>query len=193
MKLIIGLGNPGLFYAHNRHNIGYMCVNRFAREHKIRFNKKQGLARIGSGEIDGEKVVLARPQTFMNNSGESVSRLVSKYKVEPADLIVIHDDLDLPTGKIRLRQGRGSGGHKGIESIIAHLGKGNFYRVRVGIGRPDLAEDADIDKEQAVIDYVLSGFTRQEKKIINKAIPEVSKAILCLLIEGIDAAMNEYN
>ena len=193
MKLIVGLGNPGLFYAHNRHNIGYMCVNRFAREHKIRFNKKQGSARTGKGEINGEEVVLARPQTFMNNSGESVSRLVRRYKAEPADLIVIHDDLDLPTGKIRLRQGRGSGGHKGIESIIAHLGKGNFYRVRVGIGRPDIAEDEDIDKEQAVIDYVLSGFTREEKKIINKTIPEVSKAILCLLIEGIDAAMNEYN
>ena len=193
MKLIVGLGNPGLFYAHNRHNIGYMCVNRFAREHKIRFNKKQGLARIGSGEINGEKVVMARPQTFMNNSGESVNRLVKRYKTELTDLIVIHDDLDLPTGKIRLRQGRGSGGHKGIESIITHLGKGNFYRVRVGIGRPDIAEDTDIDKEQAVIDYVLSGFTRQEKKIINNAIPEVGRAILCLLTEGIEAAMNKYN
>ena len=193
MKLIVGLGNPGLFYAHNRHNIGYMCVNRFAREHKIRFNKKQGLARIGSGEINGEKVVLARPQTFMNNSGESVNRLVKRYKTELTDLIVIHDDLDLPTGKIRLRQGRGSGGHKGIESIITHLGKGTFYRVRVGIGRPDIAEDTDIDREQAVIDYVLSGFTRQEKKIMDIAIPEVGRAILCLLTEGIEAAMNKYN
>lgn len=193
MKLIVGLGNPGLFYAHNRHNIGYMCVNRFAREHKIRFNKKQGLARIGSGEINGEKVVLARPQTFMNNSGESVNRLVKRYKTELTDLIVIHDDLDLPTGKIRLRQGRGSGGHRGIESIITHLGKGNFYRVRVGIGRPDIAEDTDIDREQAVIDYVLSGFTRQEKKIMDIAIPEVGRAILCLLTEGIEAAMNKYN
>ena len=193
MKLIVGLGNPGLFYAHNRHNIGYMCVNRFAREHKIRFNKKQGLARIGSGEINGEKVVVARPQTFMNNSGESVSRLVKRYKTELTDLIVIHDDLDLPTGKIRLRQGRGSGGHRGIESIITHLGKGNFYRVRVGIGRPDIAEDTDIDKEQAVIDYVLSGFTRQEKKIMDIAIPEVGRAILCLLTEGIEATMNKYN
>ena len=193
MKLIVGLGNPGLFYAHNRHNIGYMCVNRFAREHKIRFNKKQGLARIGSGEINGEKVIVARPQTFMNNSGESVGRLVKRYKTELTDLIVIHDDLDLPTGKIRLRQGRGSGGHRGIESIITHLGKGNFYRVRVGIGRPDIAEDTDIDKEQAVIDYVLSGFTRQEKKIMDIAIPEVGRAILCLLTEGIEAAMNKYN
>ena len=193
MKLIVGLGNPGLFYAHNRHNIGYMCVNRFAREHKIRFNKKRGLARIGRGEINGEEVVLARPQTFMNSSGESVSRLVTRYKIGLSDLIVIHDDLDLPTGKIRLRQGRGSGGHQGIESVIAHLGKGNFYRVRVGIGRPDIAEDSDIDKEQAVIDYVLSGFTRQEKKIMDSVIPEVSRAILCLLTEGIEAAMNKYN
>ena len=193
MKLIVGLGNPGLFYSHNRHNIGFMCVNRFAREHKIRFNKKQGLARIGSGKINGEEVVLARPQTFMNNSGEAVSRLVKRYKTELTDLIIIHDDLDLPTGKIRLRQGRGSGGHKGIESIITHLGKGNFYRVRVGIGRPDVAEDSDIDKEQAVIDYVLSGFTRQEKKIMDIAIPEVSQAIICLLTEGIEAAMNKYN
>jgi len=193
MKLIVGLGNPGLFYSHNRHNIGFMCINRFAREHKIRFNKKQGMARIGSGEINDEEVMLARPQTFMNNSGESVSRLVKRYKTELTDLIIIHDDLDLPTGKTRIRQGRGSGGHKGIESIVSHLGEGYFYRVRVGIGRPDIAEDSDIDKEQAVIDYVLSGFTRQEKKIIKKVILEVSQAILCLLTEGIEAAMNKYN
>lgn len=193
MKLIVGLGNPGLFYANNRHNIGYMCVNRFARDHKIRFNKKQGLARVGTGEIDGEEVVLARPQTFMNESGEAVSRLVTKYKIGMSDLIIIHDDLDLPTGKIRLRQGRGSGGHKGIESIIARLGKGNFYRVRVGIGRPDILENADIDKEQVVIDYVLSGFTREERKIINGVIPEVSRAVSCLLTEGIETAMNKYN
>lgn len=193
MKLIVGLGNPGLFYAHHRHNIGYICVKRFARDHKIRFNKKQGLARTGAGEINGQAVVLARPQTFMNNSGEAVSRLVARYKTEMTDLIVIHDDLDLPAGKIRLRRGRGSGGHKGIESITASLGKGDFYRIRVGIGRPDIAGNADIDREQAVIDYVLSGFTREEKKIIDGVIPEVSRAILCLLTEGIDTAMNKYN
>lgn len=193
MKLIIGLGNPGLYYANNRHNIGYMCIRRLAKDHKIRFNKKQSLARTGSGEINGEAVVLARPQTYMNESGEGVGRLMKRYNTDPADLIVIHDDLDLPTGKIRIRQGRGSGGHKGIESIIARLGSGNFYRVRVGIGRPDIAEDNTIDKEQAVIDYVLSGFTRAEKKIINGVIPEVSRAILCLLTEGKDAAMNRYN
>jgi PTH1 family peptidyl-tRNA hydrolase len=193
MKLIIGLGNPGTGYAQNRHNIGFMCVNRLARENKISFNKKQGLARIGSGEIAGESIVIARPQTYMNNSGASVSRLVKRYKTGPADLVVIHDDMDLPTGKIRIRKGRGSGGHKGIESIIAHLGNGNFTRVRVGIGRPEFSGDSDTDKEQAVIDYVLSDFTLQEKKIIDGAIPEVSRAITCLLTEGTDAAMNKYN
>ena len=193
MKLIVGLGNPGLFYANNRHNIGYMCIRRFARDHKIHLNKKQGLARVGRGVINGEEMILARPQTFMNESGEAVSRLVKRYKIEPADLIVIHDDLDLPVGKIRLRQGRGSGGHKGIESIVAQLGKGDFYRVRVGIGRPDIPEGLDIDKERVVIDYVLSSFTRDEKKIMKKVIPEVSQAVLCLLTEGIEAAMNQYN
>ncbi len=193
MKLIVGLGNPGIFYARSRHNIGFRCVNRFARDNKIRFDKKQGRARTGTGEIAGETVILARPQTYMNNSGEAVSRLVKKYKIDPADLIVIHDDLDLPTGKIRLRQGRGSGGHKGIESIIDHLGGGDFSRVRVGIDRPEISEGSTIDKEQAVIDYVLSGFTRQEKKIIDGVIPEVSRAILCRVTEGLEAAMNKYN
>ena len=193
MKLIVGLGNPGIFYSRSRHNIGFRCVNRFARDNGIRFDKKQGKARIGSGEIAGEKVILARPQTFMNNSGEAVSRLIQRYKIDLSDLIVIHDDMDLPTGKIRIRQGRGSGGHKGIESIIDHLGEGNFNRVRIGIDRPEIPEDSSTVKEQAVIDYVLRGFSREEKKIIDGVIPEVSRAILCLVTEGLEAAMNKYN
>jgi PTH1 family peptidyl-tRNA hydrolase len=193
VKLIIGLGNPGTGYAHNRHNIGFMCVSRFARENKIRFDKKQGLARTGRGEIAGEPVVLARPQTYMNNSGASVSRLVKRYQTRLDELVIIHDDLDLPTGKIRIRRGRGSGGHKGIESIIAGLGSGNFCRIRVGIGRPDTAGDSPPDREQAVIDYVLSDFTRREEKIIAGVISEVSRALYCLLTEGIDAVMNQYN
>ncbi len=189
MKLIVGLGNPGFGYAGNRHNIGFMCIRHLARMHGIRFDKKQGQARTGTGEINGEKVVLARPQTFMNTSGESIGRLVKKLKISPSDLIVIHDDLDLPTGKVRIRQGGRSAGHKGIDSIMAHLGSQDFYRVRVGIGRPDISEE----KEEAVITYVLSKFTPEEKKIINRAIPEVSRAIVCLLTEGITIAMNKYN
>jgi PTH1 family peptidyl-tRNA hydrolase len=190
MKLIVGLGNPGLRYANNRHNIGFMCLNHFARMQGIRLDSKQGQARTGTGEINGEKIVLARPQTFMNSSGKSVSRLVQKYKIEPGDLIVIHDDLDLPLGKIRIRQGGSSGGHKGIESIINELGSQDFIRVRIGIGRPIGADEAS---EADVIDYVLNDFDPDEKQIITEVIPKVSEAILCLLNEGLTAAMNKYN
>ena len=193
MKLIVGLGNPGREYAHNHHNIGFMCLNHLARAHGIQLDKKQGQARTGSGNIAGNKVVLARPQTYMNLSGESVSRLINKFKVSPEDLLVIHDDLDLPLGKIRLRHGGGSGGHKGIDSIISCLGNRDFYRIRVGIGRPDTVNGSLQDGGTEIIDYVLSDFTPDEKKIITKVIPEVTEAILCLLNEGLTAAMNKYN
>ncbi len=192
MKLIVGLGNPGFLYARNRHNVGFMCVSHLAKTQKIAFDRKQGQARTGIGNIAGHLVVLARPQTYMNASGESVSALMKKLNVAPADLIVIHDDLDLPAGKIRLRRGGSSGGHKGIDSIIARIGTRDFYRVRVGIGRPENDEKA-VDKESAVIDYVLRDFTSEEKKIIDTVIPKVSDAIVSLLAEGLAAAMNKYN
>jgi PTH1 family peptidyl-tRNA hydrolase len=193
MKLIVGLGNPGFLYARNRHNIGFMCVRQLARAHAIRFDRKQGQARTGIGRIGGSRVVLARPQTYMNASGDSVAALTRKLDIAPADLIIIHDDLDLPVGKIRLRRGGGSGGHKGIESIVARLGSADFYRVRVGIGRPDDTGLAPADKEAAVTAYVLSDFTKEEKKIIDKTIPEVGRAVSCLISEGITAAMNRFN
>ena len=136
MKLIVGLGNPGFIYARNRHNIGFMCVSHLARRQGIRFDRRQGHARTGIGNIASSRVVLARPQTYMNASGESVSRLVKRLNINLSGLIVIHDDLDLPLGKIRIRLGGSSAGHKGIDSIIAHLGSQDFYRLRVGIGRP---------------------------------------------------------
>jgi len=193
MKLIVGLGNPGFLYSRNRHNVGFMCVRHLARTLGIRFDRKQGHARTGIGNIGGNRVVLARPQTYMNASGESVSALTRKLNLIPSDLIVIHDDLDLPPGKIRLRLGGGSGGHKGIDSIIARLGSSDFYRIRVGIGRPDTFEGSAAEKEEAVIAYVLSDFTREEKKIIDKIMPDVGQAIDCLLTEGLAAAMNKFN
>jgi PTH1 family peptidyl-tRNA hydrolase len=193
MKLVVGLGNPGFLYARNRHNIGFMCVSHLARLRGIRFDRKQGYARTGIGSIGPLRVVLARPQTYMNSSGDSVHRLVQLLKIIPADLTVIHDDLDLPLGKVRLRLGGGSGGHKGIESIIARLGTPDFYRVRVGIGRPEIAGGSPEEKEEAVIAYVLSDFTAEERKIIEKVQPEVSGAVVALLTEGLDAAMNKYN
>jgi PTH1 family peptidyl-tRNA hydrolase len=193
MKLIIGLGNPGRTYAHNRHNIGFMCLSHFAKTQGIRFDKKRGQARTGIGWVAGNQLIVARSQKMMNLSGDPVSRLVRKFSISLVDLIVIHDDLDLPTGKIRLRQDSSSGGHKGIESIIAYLGNHDFIRIRVGIGRPDIDGDSTKDKEAAIIDYVLSDFTADERKTITEVIAKVNEAILCLLTEGLTAAMNKYN
>jgi len=193
MKLIVGLGNPGRGYAHNRHNIGFMCLSHFARMQGIRFDKKQATARTGTGEVAGNKVVLAKPQTYMNLSGQSVSRLVKKFDINLNDLLVIHDDLDLPPGKIRIRQGGSSGGHKGIDSIISSLGSQDFSRLRIGIGRPTTTEGSDQISEADIIAYVLSDFTPEEKQAITQLIPRVSEAIYCLLTEGVTAAMNEYN
>jgi len=191
MRLIIGLGNPGLRYTRNRHNAGFMCINYFARQHGIPWDKKQGKARVGMGEVSGVKVMVARPQTYMNSSGESVSLLVKRYKVELNDLIIIHDDLDLPLGKIRIRHDGGSGGHKGMKSIVASLGSPDFIRLRVGIGRPT---DAESNRSEAeIIDYVLSDFTPGEKRVISEIMPRVSDALTCLLSEGLTVAMNKFN
>ncbi len=191
MKLIIGLGNPGRGYADNRHNIGFMCLNHFAKTQGIGFDKKQGQARIGSGEAAGSQVVLVKPQTYMNLSGQSVSRLVKRFNINLSDLLVIHDDLDLPLGKIRIRQGGSSGGHKGIGSIITELGSQDFLRFRVGIGRP-ITSFAEIN-ENDIITYVLSGFTPEEKQVITEVVSKLSEAVLCLLTEGLVATMNKYN
>ncbi len=193
MKLIVGLGNPGRGYANNRHNVGFVCLNHFARMQSIRFDKKQGKARIGLGEVAGSKGVVAKPQTYMNLSGRSVSLLVKKFNVSLDNLIVIHDDLDLPLSKIRIRQGGSSGGHKGVDSIITELGSQNFIRIRVGVGRPVKNEDPTEFSEDEIINYVLSDFTPDEKQTITQVIPTVSEAILCLLTEGPVAAMNKYN
>jgi PTH1 family peptidyl-tRNA hydrolase len=193
MKLIVGLGNPGRAYANNRHNVGFMCLNHFAKTQGIRFNKKQGKARIGTGEVAGNKIVVAKPQTYMNLSGQSVSLLTRKFNITLNNLLVIHDDLDLPLGKIRIRSGSSSGGHKGIDSIITELGSQNFIRLRIGIGRPVKNEGTIEFSEAEIINYVLSDFTPDEKQAVIKAIPKVSEAILCLLTEGLTAAMNKHN
>ena len=191
MKLIVGLGNPGREHAHNRHNIGFMCLSHFAKQHGIRFDKKQGKARTGAGKVADQEVVLAKPQTFMNRNGESVSLLVKKFNITLNDLLVIHDDLDLPLDKIRIRRNGSSGGHKGINSIIAELGSQDFIRIRVGIGRPEpTTSEPDEDK---IIAYVLSDFSPEEKQTASQVIPRVSEAILCVLTEGLKAAMNRYN
>jgi len=192
MKLIVGLGNPGRDYANNRHNVGFACLNHFSRKYGIRFDRKQALARIGIGEVAGHEVVLAKPQTYMNLSGQSVSRLMHRFNVNLADLLIIHDDLDLPVGKIRIRHDSGSGGHKGVGSIISSLESQSFSRLRVGIGRPTVESSTEIS-EADVVTYVLSGFTSEEKRIIPQVIPRVSEVTYCLLSEGLTKAMNKHN
>jgi PTH1 family peptidyl-tRNA hydrolase len=191
MKLIVGLGNPGKTYAHNRHNAGFRCLNYFARLHSIRFDHRQCRARLGIGELGGEKLLLAKPGTFVNLSGDSVACLVHKHDIPLSNLLVIYDDLDLPLGKIRLRQSGGSGGHKGMNSIIFALGSEDFPRIRVGIGRPQ-AEEQPVS-EDAIVNYVLSNFSRQEEATIKPVIATVSEAIDCFLGQGIEAAMSKFN
>lgn len=190
MKLIIGLGNPGKEYATNRHNIGFMCLNHFARLHRISLDKKQGKARVGLGTVAGEPVVLAKPQTYMNLSGVAVNLLAQKYGVGPDGLIVIHDDLDLPLGKIRIRRGGSAAGHNGIKSIIGCSGSADFIRVRVGISRP--LKEGETARE-TIVDYVLGDFGSADSPVIDNTIKAVSDSLLCLLTEGLAAAMNKFN
>lgn len=188
MELFIGLGNPGRGYSKNRHNVGLNCIKYFARKQSISFSKKRGMSRIGLKEINGHQVLVAVLKAFMNQSGSVVKGLVDKYNVKLNDLIIIHDDLDLPLGKIRFSLGSGPGGHRGVASIIDELGSREFIRIRIGIARPNnITHDADI------IDYVLSNFTTDEIKIISKTLDQVNTAIQYLLTRGLTAAMNTYN
>jgi PTH1 family peptidyl-tRNA hydrolase len=183
MKLIVGLGNPGKAYANNRHNVGFQCIDYFARYHRIPIRERKARAKVGIGGVVEKGVVLAKPRTYMNLSGQAVSRLVRQFSVPLEDLVVICDDLDLPLGKVRIRQRGGSAGHKGMESIIDSLGSQDFPRIRVGIGRPDGDE----------ISYVLSDFTAEEKDVVKEVVTKVADALHCILTEGIEAAMNRYN
>jgi len=191
VKLIVGLGNPGKVYARNRHNVGFRCLNHYARRHSIRFDRKQCRARVGTGEVGGERVLLARPMTFVNLSGTTVACLVRTHDIHLSDLLIVYDDLDLPLGKIRLRQTGGSGGHRGMNSLISALGSEDFPRVRVGIEHPQMERQSV--GEDAIVSHVLGGFSSQEEKLIEPAVVTVSEVIDCFLTNGIEAAMNKFN
>ncbi len=195
MKLIVGLGNPGREYAHSRHNVGFQCLDHFAHKHGLAFGKRQFSSRIATGAVEGRQVMLVKPQTFMNRSGDAVGTLAHFLRLPLADLLVIYDDLDLPLGKIRIRDRGSAGGHNGMKSIIASLG-GNqeFPRIRVGIGRPLEGEDAASKKAVGdVINYVLSNFTRDEAAAMKDLCERATDIVLCTIKEGITVAMNRYN
>jgi PTH1 family peptidyl-tRNA hydrolase len=193
MKLIIGLGNPGKIYARNRHNVGFRSIDYLAKLYTIGTSRRQCHAQAGTGKISDIKVVLAKPATFVNQSGAAVSCLVHSHNVVPSDLIVIHDDLDLPLGKIRIRPEGSAGGHKGMQSIISALESEDFPRIKIGIGRPMKEDGTAITDEDSIVDYVLSDFTPREDDTIKAAIAQVAKAIQSILTDGVTAAMNKFN
>lgn len=189
MKMIVGLGNPGSQYQANRHNIGFQCIDRFAQRHRIELNKLQLQARTGEGWITqgGQrvKVLLVKPLTFMNLSGQAVGQLVRYYNLGLADLIVVHDDLDLAAGVLRIRASGSSGGQNGVKSLIQHLGSPDFARLRVGIGRPPAQMPPPA--------YVLQNFSTVEENLFGPLRERVCDALECWLFDGIAVAMNKFN
>ena len=184
--LIVGLGNPGKEYAAHRHNVGFQVVEALAQAHGLSFSRSKSMrAQVAAGRIAGVPVVLAKPQTFMNLSGRAVGRLARAHDVPPERLLVVYDDLDLPLGRLRLRPEGGSGGHKGMRSIIDALGTQDFARLRVGIDRPALSMDP--------ADYVLLPFGQQEKALAAEVVQRAAAAVECWLAEGLTAAMDRFN
>jgi PTH1 family peptidyl-tRNA hydrolase len=185
MKLIVGLGNPGVQYANTRHNIGFMAVDRLAEAFSIDVTKNKFKSLYGEGTVRGEKIVLLKPMTYMNASGEAVREAVAWYKPDPEDLIVIYDDMDTMIGKLRLRQKGSAGGHNGIKSIIQHYGTQEFNRVRMGIGRPHPGTD--------VIRHVLTHFRQEEWPLVEEAVSKMPDVIECTVNQGFKIAMNRFN
>jgi len=183
--LIVGLGNPGREYADTRHNVGFQCVDALAATHRLTFNKVQAKAILADGLIGDRQVTLAKPQTYMNLSGESVSALMNFYKLTPDALIVISDDLDIPLGTLRIRITGSAGGQNGLKNIIQHLGTQDFARIRIGIGRPPGRMDAAA--------YVLQAFGKDERALADDAIQRATAAIGTWLTDGIAIAMTRYN
>jgi PTH1 family peptidyl-tRNA hydrolase len=183
--LIVGLGNPGQRYAQNRHNVGFQCVDRLARVHRLAFDKRQHRGALALGQVGERAVVLLKPRTFMNDSGRAVAPVARFYKVPMERLVVIYDELDLPLGSVRLRKKGGSGGHKGMRSIISQLGRQDFPRVRVGIGRPPGRMDPAA--------YVLRDFGQDEVPLVKEVYDWVVRAVECWLVDGIEMAMTRFN
>lgn len=185
MRIIVGLGNPTEKYQATRHNIGWDAITRISDDYRIPLNQKKHKAICGMGYIEGEKVILVQPVTYMNLSGESVRELVDFYKVSAEDIIIIYDDIDLDVGQLRIRKKGSAGGHNGIKSIISNLGTDEFPRIRIGVGEKP--------KDWDLADYVLSRFKDEEEAAIRQALKDASDACRIIITSGMDAAMNKYN
>jgi len=185
VKVVLGLGNPGNKYEQTRHNVGFMVVDRLASENRVVVRRRKYHSLVGDWQTDGEKVLLVKPQTYMNHSGDAARRLCSDLGVEVKDLIVIYDELDLPFGRIRIRQKGGAAGHQGVISILEALGDQNFIRVRVGVGRPP----QEIDPT----DYVLEPFSPEEAILLPDIVSRAAEAVETLLEKGPHRAMEIFN
>ena len=186
MFIIVGLGNPGREYENTRHNIGFSVIETLAEQEHIPVLEKKHRALIGKGYIGGRKVILAKPLTYMNLSGECVRELVDYYKIDEKDeLLIISDDISLPPGQLRLRKKGSAGGHNGLKNIIAHLGHEDFMRLKMGVGEKPEGWD--------LVDHVLGHFSREEKKEMEKAVTEAADAVRMVIHDGIETAMNHFN
>ena len=185
MKLVVGLGNPGKRYERARHNLGFLVVDRIARQKQVTIKEELCNALVGEWVNQGERILLVKPQIYMNRSGESVKALLDHFRATPGDLTVIYDDLDLAFGRLRIRPGGGAGGHRGVLSIMESLVGDQFYRVRVGIGRPPDGVDA--------VDFVLNLFSSQEVERLDELVSRASEAVVSLLQEGGRRAMEQFN
>lgn len=183
MWLVAGLGNPGSGYSKTRHNIGFLVIDLIAEEHRIELKQKENYI-IGKGSMEGNNVVLIEPLTFMNRSGTAVRDVMRRNGIQPSELIVIHDDIDMVTGKLKIRKDGSSGGHKGVESIIQDIGTKEFIRVKIGVGR---GEGVPVE------DYVLSKFRKEELPLIKEAVSSAAEAVKAILKTGVEKAMNSFN
>ena len=184
--LLVCLGNPGKQYEKTRHNIGFMAADALEKRAGTKFNKLRYRALTGEVELGGQRVLVVKPQTYMNLSGEAVKLAGAFYKIPPDHILVIYDDVSLPLGKLRIRASGSAGGHNGIKNIIAHLGTDAFPRIKVGVGAP-------AHPEHEMVDWVIGNFTPAEKKVVDQAVEKALDAAECLIAHGVGEAQNRYN
>ncbi len=184
--LVVCLGNPGKQYENTRHNIGFMTADELERREGVKVNKLKYRALTGEMKIGGERVLVMKPQTYMNLSGEAVKLAGAFYKIPPERVIVISDDVSLPLGKLRIRANGSAGGHNGLKNIIQHLGTDAFPRIKVGVGAPN-------HPEHEMVDWVIGNFTPAEKKVVAEAVSRAADAIACLIEKGVSEAQNKFN
>lgn len=184
-RIVVGLGNPGQEYENTRHNVGFFVVDLLAENLRVSYWKEEAGARVGIVRFGDDDLVLAKPQTFMNLSGKAVAKLAAAYDVDPSDIIVVHDDLDLPEETVRVKRGGGHGGHNGLRSLTDALGTGDYPRVRIGIGRPPGRQDP--------ADFVLEPMRKETASKLADIVPHAAQAVLHVLEHGVDSAMREYN